>query len=365
MHDERTGEPSLEEQLSEVLLLVERRNLDRAQELAQRLLLHYPNNAPVHAAMAEVASARHEHREAIEWFELALRLEPSQRWRERLSRERDLLDETRLAGFEEARPRELDKRKLLIAGIGGLLLLVLAIALIAGLSGGGQRGEGARAGGRVRPSGRAGAPAGEQPAVPKTTATAPGRTVAGGRPATQAGTTSPTLTPTPTTGAETPRTNMPPVRITQNVEAPMSDRDVLLTRALAGLTWPSGKAAGQDLQAVLDPFTGYSMITVKLPTGTSRADIYGTVIDMAWKLAVAATRSDDGVDAITIRVLADIENDQRRQSTLVAFRANTSREAVDYYLKRSVQPDRQTLWNHVFATVWWNPSVPAGGEAKS
>jgi len=363
MIDEPTGGPSLEEQLNEVLLLVERRNLDRAQELAQGLLLHYPNNAPVHAAMAEVASARHEHREAIEWFELALRLEPTQRWRERLSRERDLLDETRLAGPEEVRPRVVDKRKLIIAGVAAVVGLVIVIALIAAVTGGGGRGRETPAR-RARPSGRAGAPAGAQPTVPQEIPAARRRVVAA-RPTRQAGAPSPTVTPTPATGGAPARTNLPPLRITQNVEAPMSDRDVLLTRALSGLTWPSGKAAGQDLQAVLDPFTGYSMITVKLPSGMPRADIYGTVIDMAWKLSVAAIRSDESVNAITIRVLADIETDQRRQSTLVAFRANTSREAVDYYLKRSVQPDRQTLWNHVFATVWWNPSVPVGRETRS
>lgn len=362
MIDEPSGVPSLQEQLGEVLLLVERRNLDRAQELAQGLLLHYPNNAPVHAAMAEVASARHEHREAIEWFELALRLEPNQRWRERLSRERDLLDETRLAGLEEERPRVLDKRKLIIVGIAAVVGLVVVIALIAGITGGGgERGETPAR--RARPSGRVGAPAGEQPTVPRETPAARRRVVAA-RPTTQPGVTSPTLTPTPATQGAPARANLPALRITQNVEAPMSDRDVLLTRALSGLSWPSGKAVGQDLQAVLDPFTGYSMITVKLPSGTPRADIYGTVIDMAWKLSVAAIRSDESVDAITIRVLADVETDQRRQSTLVAFRANTSREAIDYYTKRSVQPDRQTLWNHVFATVWWNPSVPAGGETR-
>jgi hypothetical protein len=107
------------------------------------------------------------------------------------------------------------------------------------------------------------------------------------------------------------------------------------------------------------------MVSLQLPPGTRRADLYPLVIDQAYKLAVATIRADQGIDALTIRVLAEVEGQDRRQRMLVAFRGNTSRDSLEYYLKRGVQPDRDTIWRHVFATTWWNPSVPTGTEPES
>jgi len=154
-----------------------------------------------------------------------------------------------------------------------------------------------------------------------------------------------------------------PLNITQSVDAPMSNRDRLLSRGLEGITWPTGEALSWRVQAVVDDYTGYAMVTVALPPGLRTADLPGTVIDMAYKLAVATVQADKGIQSVTIRLLMDVDVDGKRIS-LLAFRGNTTREHLDYYLKRGLQPDRDTIWSHVFATTWWNPSVPTSGEAK-
>ena len=143
----------------------------------------------------------------------------------------------------------------------------------------------------------------------------------------------------------------------------MSNRDRLLSRGLEGITWPTGEALSWRVQAVVDDYTGYAMVTVALPPGLRTADLPGTVIDMAYKLAVATIQADKGIQSVTIRLLMDVDVDGKRIS-LLAFRGNTTREHLDYYLKRGLQPDRDTIWSHVFATTWWNPSVPTSGEAK-
>lgn len=342
--------------LAEIDLLIDQRNLERAQALAQQLLLQHPNNAGVHAALGDIASARHQYREAIEWYELSLRLENSQIIRERVARARDMLDEERFREYEEEHPLR-DNRRLIIGGaIGGFLLLALIVALVTTSVSRRHRQPMGTTGGAGRPIVRT-----NQPGAPE-----PGKTPAGmaARPEARAnepsgmGLGSAVAPP----GPETPGGGL---RVTQSVDAPMADRDVLLTRALAALTWSNGEALGWRAMALMDPFTGYALITVEVPPGMRGQDLYPPVIDMAYKLAVAAVNTDRGIDSLTVRVITPIETDKGRKVELVAFRGNTTRETLDYYLKRGLTPDQQTIWSHVFATTWWNPAVPAGSAATT
>lgn len=350
-----TGQAALSEQLAEIAIMVERGNLDRAQSSAQGLLLQNPNSASVHAILGDIAAARREHREAIDWYELALRLQPNAALQMRLERQRELLAQggDNLAGQAEEEPA--NRRKWLVAGIGGgVLILALLIALIAGSLMHRGRPERPRGQFSARPV---------QAAGPQTTQASP----PGQRPATQPG--SPTTGPNGV-GIQSPvaappvASNAPGPRLTQSVDAPMADRDRLLTRSLSSLTWSSGEQLSWRIQATVDPFTGYALVSLEVPPGMRRsAQLSDSVIDMAYKVAVATIRADQGVETLTIRVLAEVDNEaQKRKTVLVAFRGNTSRQMLDYYLKRGLQPDRSTIWSSVFATTWWNPSVPSGAH---
>ena len=58
------------------------------QPVGHRLVASYPTSAAAHAALGDVAAADHAYREAVEWYELAQRLEPSDSVRLRLVHER-------------------------------------------------------------------------------------------------------------------------------------------------------------------------------------------------------------------------------------------------------------------------------------
>jgi len=346
--------PLLQNGLTEIALLIERRNFERAQSVAQQLLLQFPNNATVHAALGDVASARHLHREAIEWYELSLRLDQNQEIRERLSRQRDLLDEERLHDEEDTEAAR-DNRPMLIGAVAaGLILLVLAIVLIGSAVRNRQRPPAETAAIPARPGMRSDQPA---PVTGQTTPTAPRP---GSRPGQQVpygvGAGAAQSPPGPSTPAGG-------LNVTQSVDAPMADRDVLLTRALSSLTWPNGDPLGWRALALMDPFTGYALITVEVPPGMRSDNLYLPVINMSYRVAVSAIQSDRGIDSLTVRMLTQITDERGRHVQLVAFRGNTTREALDYYLKRGIEPDPRTIWSHVFATTWWNPVVPTGQTA--
>jgi len=138
----------------------------------------------------------------------------------------------------------------------------------------------------------------------------------------------------------------------------MSDRDRQLTKALSGLTWPTGEAIGRNVQALVDPFTGYTVITLQIPPSLKKSGLYALALDKAYELAVATIRADAGIFYLTVRVLVEVETTDGKRATLTAYRGNTTRETLDYYVKRGLNPDRKTIWELVFATSWWDPSVP-------
>jgi len=64
---------------------------------------------------------------------------------------------------------------------------------------------------------------------------------------------------------------------------------------------------------------------------------------------------------LTLRGIIDLSSSRRRMRVVVAYRGNTSRESLEYWLKHDRSPSNQQLWNQVFATTWWNPTVPHSG----
>lgn len=336
--------------LAEMTLLIEQGHFHAAQERAQELLLRQPNSAAIHAALGDIAAARHQHREAIEWYELALRLQHSHAISEKLAQQRELLDHERLYAGDPNETARAPRPLLIVALAGGAVLLVLVLMVIVGLTRH-RKVEKTRVpvpvGRPVARTGQGTEPfSGANPMTrPAARADTPGSYGVG------AGSSAVSPSPSAPAGG---------LKITQSVDAPMADRDVLLTRALAGLSWPNGETLGWRVLALMDPFTGYAMITVEVPPGMRNGALYRPAVDMAWTLAVATIRADQGVESLTVRILTQVENDKGRKVELVAFRGNTTRESLDYYLKRGQQPDTDTIWKHVFATTWWNPSVPSG-----
>lgn len=349
---------NLAAEISHINLLLDQGEVDRARHQAQEVLLLHPNSAVIHALMGDIAAARREAREAIDWYELSLRLERNPAVQSRLDRQREQLERQAETEIDQLLAPPPNRQRVLVLGlIGGLVVLGILIAIIAGVraSRGGER----RTGGRAtpsRPASRTGAPGAPVAGLPGTgPATYPAPAI-GGRPAVSAA-------PRPSVGTPAPPTIGGAVRITESIEAPLSDRDRLLGQALSGITWGTGEQLGWRVMALVDDFTGYALLNVEVPPGVQRVDLSGTVTDMAYRLAVAAIQADSGVQSLTVRVTVQVEANDRN-AMLLAFRANTTRDHLDYYLKRGIQPDRQTIWDHVFATAWWNPSVPSGQEAS-
>lgn len=340
----------LEAGLQEVRACLGRRDYAGAREVGHRLVASYPTSAAAHAALGDVAAADHAYREAVEWYELAQRLEPSDSVRLRLVQAREALDAEEASEQEDALGREPRITLPLALGAGFLALCLIVTLVTVSVVHHRQAPGPAGSPVRSRPADRAVA------AGPATTARpTPSRGVARPVPA------GPRSAGYATPGASARREAAGPTVnqvVTEEVTGPMSDADLYLTRALSGLTWPTGTALGSRVQAWLDPFTGYAQITFEVPSGTPTGDLYGQTLDMAYRVAVGAVRSERGVESITVRALATVTGEDEKKTVQVAFRGNTNRETLDYYVKRNIQPDRDTLWKNVFATTWWNPSVP-------
>jgi len=338
------------EPLAEIRELIARGELAQAQHRVQESLAQHPHSAVLHALMGDIAAARRQPREAIDWYALSLRLEDNPEVRARLQQQQELL----AAVTADAQPAEptSTRQRLIWMIVGGFIAVALILTGLGILASRRPPSEPRRPSvAPVRPA--------EQPFTGPSQAASPPRTVvAPSRPPSAAS----APLPAPSARAAVPAPAMPApsgnVLITQSLEAPLSDRDRLLTQALSGVTWPTGEALGWRVQAIVDDFTGYAMITVQTPRSLRIADVPGVIIDMAYKIAVAAIQADSGLLSLTVRILMPVESDGKKK-ILLAFRGNTTREHLEYYLKRGQQPDRNTIWNHIFATTWWNPSVSA------
>lgn len=359
MSDANSGELSLVNGLAELADLIGRGDWEAARSLGQRLVAAHPASPSAHAALGDIAAAQHEYRVAAQWYELSLRLAPDSEVQARLDQVRQAeatgVDLPAAVREDAARPPRVG---LTIAAIAAFVVVALLIAIATVRL---MRKPDATGGtaprAASRPAYRPGAPNGGGPgALPSAPSVRPAtRPMPPTGPRAEAGK---TAAPVQASKAEAGPTVVQ--RVTQSVLGPMSDSDLYLSRSLGTLTWPStGNPIGADVQASLDPFTGYCLITVQIPKGMPKSPLYPIVIDTAYKLAVNALRTDRSVDSMTIRFLATLVSDSGKDSVLVAFRGNTNRETVEYYLNRNIQPDRDTIWRNVFATTWWNPSVPA------
>jgi hypothetical protein len=159
---------------------------------------------------------------------------------------------------------------------------------------------------------------------------------------------------------------LPPVHITRDIDAPLTDKDRSLLYALGALTWPGGDKLAGNLNAMVDPFTGYGFVTLMFPRSIKPAQWTNTAITMSYRIAVGAMKHDSSLRSLTVRIITPIEaGDEEVVMTL--FRGNTNRDAIEQYLDNEAQPNLREIWEKVFATTWWNPSAsdPARSREKA
>ena len=136
----------------------------------------------------------------------------------------------------------------------------------------------------------------------------------------------------------------------------MSDRDYETARTLGSLSWPDGTPMSNAVAVVIDP-TGYAMISFQIPSALQVEKLSAAVLRQSYALATTALRAEAGITLLTVRALATITLADDQERTVVVYRANTSRTAIESWTKLRREPTLEELWSRAFATSWWNPGV--------
>jgi len=303
------------------------------------------------AALGDCAAAGHRWREAVQWYEqaLAARYEPS--LAERLEEARSQLHQ---------RPRMPPARALIVAAV---VIVVMAMAIggyaLLSLRRPAPTSSTRAAGQPVRtlpmPTTRGRQPYATGSGVPAATSVppAPGPALRQQQP--RPGT---RLSPSQAQAKTTP--GLPPVHITKMVEAPATDEDHYLTELLGALNWPDGTPLNSEAVVQFDPYTGYAFVTLSLPRSLPSTNLVNTVLDASYAAAVALVKGLSTVRFVTVRVLYTVAQPDRKARTVVAFRGNTSRDAVQYWERLHRRPNYEEIWYEAFGSCWWNPQVPTG-----
>ncbi|HEY3398659.1 MAG TPA: hypothetical protein VGM19_13470 [Armatimonadota bacterium] len=345
---------------AEVRLLLEQRDLNGAADRCARLLRTYPNDAEAHALMGDVYAARQLWPEAVEWYTLAEQLGAGA-----AVGERRLAAQTHVRATPAAAPlpapvpvADLHRQRMRVRGIfiGSAIVVVLAVVLaLLALSSAPRP--------RVAPALSLGGP--PPPTTPGTTLGTMATTPAAG--GTSVGVTPPAPTRPGTAGSGvraqpgvTPSGTPAPVIITREMTVPATDEDFLIARAVSALTWPNGQSMSGDVAVMMDPYQAYCMITFRLPDSLPAARLTDTVIEQAYKVAVAALAADRGITAVTLRAITTVPGSDHRSNNLQAFRANVIREAQVNFAQSYPNPTAAALRQYLFQSFWWNPVVRSG-----
>jgi|GEM_PF-4350084 len=348
------SEEALEEELAEIELLCEQRNYNRAQTIAQQLLRAHPTSARVHEVMGDVAAAREHHAEAVQWYELALQLGFHQRVMDKVSEQRRRLEQSQQpeAADVTAEMAQQPHYRLIAAIAGGLVLLAFVLFLVFAIKG-------------SRPSEGETGPARPRAVADRTTRTSTSQpssetepTTERPSPAASTRTRQPQTRHSPVTAPQQPQQqNLPPVHLTREIGAPLTDQDRKLLKAIGSLTWPGGSSLSGNVNAMVDPFTSYAFITIELPASLQSSAQFTTGLSISYQVAVTAMKQDTSLLSLTVRVIAPVTVGDS-ETVLTVFRGNTNRTTLDRYLQSEVVPGAKEIWGEVFATTWWNPSVP-------
>ncbi len=349
----------LEGAYAEIRALLEERNLSLAADRCGRLLQDYPDEADAHALMGDICAARQQWAEAVEWYALAeQRGAGPEVSRRRAAAEAMVPRPVPTPSLPQPTP-DLHRQRTRILAIFGAATAVVIVAVVIALL--------ALSSGTPSTAPRR-VPRPAEPAPALRTPATPGSGDRGGgnlattAPATPAPVAIP-APPVPGQGVAAPSASHPPVVhapviITRRMDVPATDEDYIIARAVGALTWPDGSSMSGDVSVMMDPYQAYCVLTFRIPDTLPAGNLADMVVQQAYRAVAAAMDADAAISAITVRALGTITTKHRQPTTLQAFRANLSREALNNWRQALPNPTAQQLREQVFAAVWWNPAIP-------
>jgi len=359
----------LQAQTDAVVDLLDRGSYERAIAEVRQLMDEYPDQAQPYALMGDIYAARNMWPEAVEWYhEAAERGDRSaanklREARTQLQQQLEQPGQPRRDTSATGAGQDHTKLWITLATAGAVVVIAAVIAGLTLFTGPTEK----TSGSEQEP-----APSGYGPPV----AARSGRT--GSR---RTGGNAAELTPPSTPSARLPtgsgtvptpgRTSATTAGVaspwqqeettTTVIKGPRTDRDLIIESALGSLTWLNGTAMRNKVAVAMDPFLGYAMITFEIPRDLKAHDLPGTVARQAYSIAAAAINTDPTLKVMTLRGVIDLSASKSRERMVVAYRGNTSRESVEYWLAGDRSPTAQQLWTQAFATTWWNPAIPRSG----
>lgn len=354
---------SMLQELRRVDELIEEGDLVAAQHLCKRLLQQHPTNAAAHEKMGDVMRRRELWEDAAEWYDLAAQLHETEELKAKRADVLQRAKEARRAGPEPhlVEDAEAPGRMLLWLGIAAAAMLLVVIGVVVRIvrapdevdrpvvthvtdvEGPGVGRPSLTAPSPVRGTREAPAPAGGSGArtqtIPRATANPEEHWAA---------------SPVPRRAPRRAVSTRSSTGISASSPEPVTDHDQAVVNAVSSLTWGDNRPMTGRVSAMVEPYSGYAMVSVTIPPTLPEQGLVEQVVRQAWRVALAAVQADEVINSLTIRMVRVTDDGER----VVAFRGNTTRRALQRV--ETDRPDFGTIWNRVFAAVWWNPE--AGGE---
>jgi len=364
---ESNDSAELRDQIAEIEDLIEAGSYDRALALSRELTDAHPHRGEPYTVVGDIYAARDMWPEAVEWYHEGIERGDSsapdklREARSQLSQQLEQPGQPRRTASASEAEQQRTKLWITLASAGAVVVIAAVIAsLTLFTKPPSPPTEMAMAQGTTGlPGPRQGVSSQRSTA---SIAQSQRRAQAEGKPqGLDSGSTSQRPT-TPTSGLSSTTTKLEEDSTTITVvQGPRTERDMILESALGSLTWPDGSAMRNDVAVALDPVLGYAMITFEIPRNPGGSNLAETVAKQAYSVAAAAINTDPNVKALTLRGIIDLSSSRSRRRAVVAYRGNTSRASLEYWLKHNRSPNQQQLWNNVFATTWWNPAIPRSG----
>ncbi len=356
----------LEQQAQTIKDLIDKGSYDAALSRARGLFDDYPDRAEPYTLLGDIYATRNMWPEAVEWYIEGVERRDSsavdklQDARAQLNRQLEQPGQPRRTVSASQAEQHRTKLWITLASAGAVVVIAGVIAALTFLSGP-PAAEQRSTQSPARPSSTA--PGMRSPlTIARSTTTGPQdvRSSSTAQMPAESGT-EPTARSTVPGGAMLPRPEQGTEVTTIIKKGPRSEQDMILESTLGSLTWPDGTAMRDNVSVAADPFFGYAMITFEIPRNLASNDLSATVARQAYSVAVTAINTDQSLKTMTLRGLVNTSSSRRRKRMVVAYRGNTTRESLTYWLKRNQSPTSQQLWTQVFATTWWNPAVPRSG----
>ncbi len=345
----------MQQELRDIDEMIDEGDLTGAQIACKSLLQQHPTSAAAHEKMGDIMYGRELWEDAVEWYDLALQLNETPGLRSKLAKAQQRVREARTGPEPEPVEDTGHTRRLVWLGVGAAAMTLVVIMVVIGIAQ-------SRRGRQDRPRsdvisdtgpGDMGSPALTSPSTVRSTRTSPA--AVGDRPLEI-----PRAHENPQehwAARQVPR-RAPRRAITSRtrqeaITDPLTDHDRAVIDAVSSLTWDDERPMTGRVSAMVDPFTGYAVVRVTIPSSLPIVGLVERVVLQAYRVAVATMQADEVVSSITVQMVRVTDRGER----VLAFRGNTTRETLRNL--DTASPGFDLLWNNVFKTVWWNPQ--AGG----